>query len=165
MTVFRLATATVLLVGLALPAFAQGTATAVPSVPAMSERAHTMSGAAAPAATGPASTGPASVVPAGRVPTAAVASPVAPMSSAAAPTASAGVATPHAAVVPGTGRTGLVPATLPPRAELGGAEGRAERMGAERSARSHHRFASATRMERAPHGQGQTGEVAPDATR
>ncbi len=160
MTVFRLATATVLLAGLALPAFAQGTATAVPSVPAMSERAHTMSGAAAPAATGPAS-----VVPAGRVPTAAVASPVAPMSSAAAPTASAGVATPHAAVVPGTGRTGLAPATLPPRAELGGAEGRAERMGAERSARSHHRFASATRMERAPHGQGQTGEVAPDATR
>ncbi len=149
MTVFRLATATVLLAGLALPALAQGTATTVPSVPALSGRALTMSGAAAPAATGPAS-------------------PVAPMSSAATPTASAGVAAPHAAVVPGMGRTGLAPATLPSRADLGAAaEGRAERMGAERSVRSHHRLASAMRMERehAPRGQGQTGEVAPDATR
>lgn len=169
MTVFRLATATVLLAGLALPALAQGTATPAPAATGTSrgERVQTPAGVAATGA--PASVAPASVAPASvtRIPSAAATTPMVPMSPATTPTASAGIVTPQAAVAPGTGRTSLAPVTLPPRAEAGAAEGRVERMGAERAVSSHHRLASATRMERerAPHGQNQAGEIAPGTTR
>ena len=152
MTRFRLATATVLLAGLALPVLAQGTAAPAPAA-ARTERAHTPAVASASAAS---------------VPAAAAKTPVVPVLPA---SGSAGLEAPHAAAASGTGRTiGAAPAALSPRADTGfgeAREGRAGRTRAEQAARSRHRFAAETRMERerTPHVPGQNGEVAPVATR
>ncbi len=156
MTVFRLATATVLLAGLALPVFAQGTATPTPAVPG--------TGAVTRGTTAP-------VAPIPAMPTQAM-----PTQATTAGAAKTRATTTQAVVTPGAGDAGLAraaPVATPsvPHADAGAVEARPGRTDAVRvertERRSHHRFASATRMERTrlSHGQPVAGDVASDATR
>ena len=153
MTVFRLATATVLLAGLALPVLAQGTATPTPAVPGT---AAVTRGTVAPVATLPAAAMPAQATTAGAAKTRAT--------------------TTQAVVTPGAGdavvaRAAPVAAPSAPHADAGAVEARPGRTDAVRvertERRSHHRFASEARMERTrlSHGQPVAGDAASDAVR
>ena len=161
MTVFRLATATVLLAGLALPVLAQGTATPTPAVPGTGAVTR---GTAAPVA-------PTATLPSATLPTAAM-----PAQVATAGAARTRATTTQAVVTPGAGDAGAAraaPIATPsaPRADAGPVEDRPGRTDAARvertERRSHHRFASETRMERTRllHGQPVAGDAPPDATR
>ena len=165
MTVFRLATATVLLAGLALPVLAQGTATPALAVPGTGAVTRGMTAPVAPTATLPV-TVPAQAVMPGAVMPGAV-TPGA-MTTRSMPT--------QASVTPGAGDATMprvAPVATPsvPHAEAGTVEARPARTDATHAARterrSHHRFALATRMERTrmSHGQPVAGDAAPDATR
>lgn len=156
MTVFRLATATVLLAGLALPVFAQGTATPTPAVPGTGTVTRGMAAPVAPTATLPTAAMPTGVTTAGAARTRAT--------------------TTQAVVTPGAGDAGVVravPVATPsvPHADTGAVEARPGRTDAVRvertERRSHHRFALETRMERIrlSHGQPVAGDGASDATR
>ncbi len=161
MTVFRLATATVLLAGLALPVLAQGTATPIPTVPGIGAVTR---GTAAP------------VAPTATLPTAATPAQATPAQATTAGTAKTRATTTQAVVTPGAGDAGVAraaPVATPsaPRADAGAVEARPGRTDAGRvermERRSHHRLASETRMERTrlSHGQPVAGDAASDATR
>jgi hypothetical protein len=160
MTVFRLATATVLFAGLALPVLAQGTTSPAPSVPGAVVRSERAPMPAAPAP-GTSTLAQGAAAPTSAVPNAVV--PAVPAQGAA-----TRAMTPRTVVTP---QTAMTAQAATPRAESGTVEARPGRMDATRvertERRSHHRLASATRMERphAPHGQAPAGEAAPDAPR